>query len=107
VRKVVGGRDLPGVQASKFRDLWDHGNRWQGGDMNQARDRRPGPDRIAEEKEAVENLLNELSGQARRMAQAVMDDPTKGTCALAEELGLSPGRISQLRREILNQYRGC
>src|SRR5580700_4471554 len=40
VRWAMAGRDLPGVQPSKFRDIWDRLDRWQGAGMQNLMDRR-------------------------------------------------------------------
>jgi len=105
VRKVVSGRDLPGVQASHFRDIWENAERWEGGDMNLTRDRAPGPERLAEEAEAYARFKAALNEQERKMVEAVEADLNVGTFDLAELLGRSPGRISQMRRELLAKWR--
>lgn len=100
VRQALAGRDLPGVQASKFRDVWDHFDRWGGAGMEKARDRGPGPERIALWREEYARVKASLSGDRLRMAELIEEDQGLGTGELAELLGKTPGRISQMRREI-------
>lgn len=97
IRQVLSGRRLPGEKA-RGEDALDHRDTWRGGDLGELRDRRPGPDQIAamrEEWEVLQQNLNERQRQMLRLAQSGMR--TKDLAAL---LGISPARVSQLRREI-------
>jgi len=100
VRNVRYGRDLPGVQASKFRDVYDYLTKWDGGDMNLVIDRRPGPERVAEMREEMEAFLATCTEQERAVAETLMGDHGATVAHLADLIGRSQGRVSQIRREL-------
>jgi hypothetical protein len=99
VRHARAGRDLPGIK-SKFRDVWDHLEQWQGGSMGQVVDRRPGPAGQAAWKEELAAILAHLSAAQQELAELVQEEGILRTDELARRLGKTPGRISQMRREI-------
>ena len=98
VRAVWAGRDLPGIAARS--DALDRA--FRGAAMSEVVDRRPGPLHIAAAKEEYERLLASLSERQRLLVEAVADG-TLRTDRLAAALGVSPGRVSQMRREILER----
>jgi hypothetical protein len=101
VRQAMQGRDLPGMQA-KCSDCWRKLKRIDGAGMEGLADRRPGPDREAEKREQAERFLAGLSGRKLRMAEMFMDgSPVK---EVANELNLSPGRITQMRQEVMDEF---
>jgi DNA-binding CsgD family transcriptional regulator len=97
VRAVRAGRDLPGVRDSG-RDALDGAT--QGGGMGELADRRPGPLRMAIAREEYARLVAGLSPRQRLMVDAVAGGAAR-TDRLAAELGVTPGRVSQMRREIM------
>jgi hypothetical protein len=96
VRAALHGRDLPGVCSARRRDVWNRLTRWQGAGMNFVRDRRPGPEKIAQDRDWFRYWLTRLTDQEFRLVW----DAHWGLTGLelAARLQVSPGRISQLRR---------
>ncbi len=103
VRHAIAGRDLPGVQSSRFRDVYDYLCKWDGADMGRAMDRRPGPEEVVQWREELANLIPRLNDQQRELLALVREDGNNGTLALAAHFGKTPSRISQIRREIMNK----
>lgn len=101
-RQVKAGRDLPGVRG-KFRDLWDRADRWGGAGMDNARDPSPGPLERLVAQETLAEVLAGIGPKHRAMAELLMDDGTLGTGDLARLLGVTPGRVSQMRREVMER----
>lgn len=100
VRAVFNGRDLPGCATSTHDAL---NVAWQGAAMGELRDSEPAPDVLAEHRELLERVLAGLSEIKRQ----VMDLRLAGVpgLAIAEELGITPGRVSQISREIAERFR--
>lgn len=104
VRQVMQGRDLPGMVTTGAADVWRRLTRIDGAGMEGLADRRPGPAREAEKREQAERFLAGLTGREKRMADMFMDGcPAK---EVADELNLSPGRITQMRQEAKEAFDG-
>lgn len=88
------GRRLPGERKPWHKDALDRAV--SGAGMDEVRDRRPGPDRLAEMREEWQSLLSKLNKRQRDL----LDLAEMRTSDLAERFGVSAARISQLRREI-------
>ena len=99
VRATRNGRDLPGCGTGSSDALR---RAWQGAAMPEVRDPGPGPDVLAAHREQLERTLAR-SPQRRRVA----DLRIAGTSnkEVAEELGVSPARTSQIAREIVESFR--
>jgi len=102
VRRVLAGRDLPGVCTGRQwgGDPLERPDTYQGGPMGEVPDRRPGPLDLLVGKEALAELRASATEAHRRLIDLVADDQTLGTGELARLLGRSPSRISQMRREL-------
>ena len=101
VRAARAGRDLPGL-AGKFRDIWDRMPHWSGAGMDEVADRRPGPDRIAADREEWQLWLSRLSPSELLLAWDAIDG-VQGK-DIAKRLGLTPARISQMRRAMFSRW---
>lgn len=97
-RAVWCGRDLPGCGVSAD-DVWERFRCWGGGGMEAVADRRPGPQQEAEWREELDAIMARLTADQKKMVRLARKGVTR-TEDLARALGKSPGRISQLRREI-------
>jgi len=107
IRHVMVGRRIPGELDSKdakgrpakrrtYKDALDYA--WRCAAMNQARDPRPGPDKIAEDKDEMDNLTKELSVKHLALIDLMQMDVSNQEAARLLEV--SPGRVSQMRGEI-------
>lgn len=100
VRHTWNGRQLPGV-GKKGRgarqDALDHA--WRCSDMREARDPSPGPLEMAESADEWAMLLGLLN--EKQTAFADICHLGLSNQEIARVLKLSPARISQLRREVL------
>jgi hypothetical protein len=99
VRATRNGRDLPGCGTSVSDALH---RCWQGAGMPEARDPSPGPDVQAADREQLERTLAK-SPQRRRVAELRIAGASNRE--VAEELGVSPSRTSQIAREIAEDFR--
>ena len=99
VRATRNGRDLPGCGTSPS-DALRHA--WQGAGMPEVRDPSPGPDVLAAHREQLERTLAE-SPRQRRVADLLIAGTSNKE--VAEELGVSPARTSQIAREIVESFR--
>ncbi len=99
VRHALEGRDLPGLKRNRGRSVDPLDVAWRCGAMAYVADRSPGPERIAQAKEEWTVFLASLNAKQTAMAVAIMDGITS-TGALAAHLGVSEGRVSQIRREM-------
>ncbi len=95
IKETMAGRQLPGMKA-RGEDALDYA--WRCSTMAEAADRRPGPDRIAQEREEFAILLTRLNAKQT----AFLEIGTTGlkNQDIAHLLGVTPGRVSQMRREI-------
>jgi hypothetical protein len=101
VRFAAAGRDLPGVQPSRKRDALDYAT--QGAGMDEVRDRRPGPDKVAQHREDMEVLKKTLTVREWIMFEAFRNGATNRE--VAKLLEVTPGRISQMVTGILRRWR--
>lgn len=67
-------------------------------------DRRPGPVREVEKREQAERFLAGLTGREKRMADMFMDG--RSAMEVADELNLSPVRITQMRQKAREEFDG-
>lgn len=99
IRKVVGGRQT-GMYQRKT-DALSHA--WLCGLMGEATDRKARrPLEIAALREMLRRLKEAATAVEREMLELLEQEPL-GTGELAERLGKTPGRISQLRRQLFDK----
>lgn len=99
VLAVRRGRRLPGERTKQYGgDALDR-TYWNGAGMQDVKDKRPGPDKLAEWKEEWESLLSKLNDQERRVMMLALEDFR--TMDMAVQLGVSAARVSQIRRAIV------
>ncbi len=101
VRATLHGRDLPGNCWTSPKDALHIA--WQGCGMNEVRDGMPGPDVLAEHREQLERAV---SDEPRLRQLADLRIAGQSNRDVAEELGVTPGRASQLARKIAERFRG-
>lgn len=94
VRHVLAGRDIPGLR-SKFRDAMKH-RETQGARMNGLADRRPGPERTVMASELFDRLWSRMTPREWEMAEMLIDGAANQD--VAERVGISPGRATQIRQ---------
>lgn len=100
VRAARAGRDLPGVTST--RDLWCHWTRWSGAGMQNVMDKRPGPDKVAQDRELLEQFMRDLSDRDRQLVAAFLDGlPAQ---EVARRLDRSPSRVTNLRQELHRKW---
>lgn len=95
ILQTLSGRNMPGKKA-RGEDALDKA--WRCAAMQEARDPGPGPDKIAQEREEWEVLRARLTPRQAGLVQIGHLDISNQE--MAELLGVSPGRVSQMRREI-------
>jgi len=98
--KVMQGRDLPGCGLGSKRDVYNRLKRKSGGASGPLKSKRPAPDRLAAWREAWSLLLSQLDAKKRQALEMMTDDFNVQTRTVAETLGVSSARVSQMRREI-------
>ncbi len=103
IRQVLGGRDVPGVKGR--RDVFDRLANWGGGGMEGVADPLPGPDRLAEDREAWAGLEARESEAAARMVAMTLAGASGKDIAAA--LGVTQGRVSQMKRQAYERFRGA
>jgi hypothetical protein len=103
VRQALSGRDLPEVQSSKFRDIWDHATCWGGAGMQDVVDPAPGPDKLAEDAEAYPVWEACLTNREREAAEMYLEGFRNKD--VAERLGTSQGRATQLRGQMAERWK--
>lgn len=101
VRQVLSGRDVPGVVSSVACNAW---KRTTVGAMKEVRDRRPGPDRLVGWREEFAVVYPTLGRQQRRLVD-LMREEILDNQELAARLGVTEGRVSQLRRKVMERFR--
>jgi hypothetical protein len=99
IRATRNGRDLPGCGTSPS-DALRHS--WQGATMDEVRDGSPGPDVQAAHREQLERTL---AASPRKRGVADLRIAGVSNREIAEELGVSPARTSQISREIAEDFR--
>jgi DNA-directed RNA polymerase specialized sigma24 family protein len=99
--QVWKGRDLPGVQKGWKRDALSHS--LSGAGMDEVLDRRPGPleQMVAAESE---ELLMELATD-RELILIDLFASGKKNNDVAAELGVSAGRVTQMRQRLMEKLR--
>jgi hypothetical protein len=100
---AMHGRDLPGVRSGKSQDAYRL-TQWQGGGMGMVTDRRPGPAEEAEMREEMRNFLAVCNDQERLVAETLIGDHGATVAHLADLIGKSKGRVSQIRRALAERY---
>jgi len=103
VRQAMAGREMPGLLERRRGCKAVRERMVPSGDMAGLAERRPGPERTAAEREHFARFLAALRGNLRTFCQEAAQ--TRRTLDVARKLGLSPGRVSQLRREAMEVYR--
>lgn len=100
IRHVRNGRRIPGESDRQQygKDALDRAY-WNGAGMQEVMDKRPGPDKIAEAKEQWELLLRKVTPRQRRFVELAAEEMR--TIDMARQLGVTPGRVSHMRRAIL------
>ena len=71
--------------------------------MPEVMDRFPGPDVLAEHREAYERTMAELTDRKRQVAEMRLAGMDNGE--IAHLMGLSQARTSQIAREIVERFR--
>jgi DNA-binding CsgD family transcriptional regulator len=61
-------------------------------------DRSPGPEKTVMWQEEYAKLLGSLTQQETELARLTIQEGITGVYELAERLGVTPGRVSQIRR---------
>lgn len=100
VMRVRAERDLPGIR-SKFRDALHKAQRC--GTMEGLPDRYPGPEQIAMDRERYTVVFNSATDRERALIEC-FEAGMKGI-DVAAMFGISPGRVSQIRREMMERDR--
>ncbi len=95
VKQTWSGRGLPGT-GLKERDALDRA--WQGAGMGLVQDKSPGPDKIAQDKDEWEAMVKRLNHKQRILLDRCHLDMSN--LEMARLMGVSPARVSQVRREI-------
>jgi DNA-binding CsgD family transcriptional regulator len=101
IRRVRCGRDLPGCETGENDVLR---RTWLSGPMNEVRDPGPGPAAQAAHREAWELLENDMTEMESRVAALALDGLSG--VQIAERLGRTQGRVSQLRRQVVERWAG-
>lgn len=99
VRAVRHGRDLPGCGTGQA-DALMHSH--QGSGMPEVRDRTPPPDVLADHKERYERVMAGVGEVKKLVAAMRIEGWSNYEIALA--LKVSPGRTSQVAREIVERF---
>ena len=101
VRAAWNGRDLPGCGTHAKDAMW---HVVSSGVIREVRDRRPGPDRLAEMAEEYLRLWADMAETDAIMALHLLNgEPAKDVAA---RLGITPGRLTQRRQELRDRWNG-
>ncbi len=95
VRAVRNGRDLPGCGTSP-KDALNFCS--QGAGMMEVMDHYPGPDKLAGDRELFDRMLTTVADKRKQVAELKMAGLMNKE--VAKQMSLTPGRVSQLAREI-------
>ena len=98
----IWSRDLPGCNASQ-RDIYQRLTKWDGASMALVMDRTPNQDKSTEETDWLLWFATTQLNPQQRMLLELTQDGVETTNELARIMGLSPGRVSRLRREIFEK----
>jgi DNA-binding CsgD family transcriptional regulator len=99
VRRVRCGRDIPDCAVSRADAL---SRSVQGCGMGQVRDGEPTPDLLAADREAMANLVAGMDDQAAKVTHLRLSGVPNQE--IAAELGVSPARISQIARRVVERF---
>jgi DNA-directed RNA polymerase specialized sigma subunit len=97
-KRALKGRDLPGIQNRTKFEAYKL-RKWVGGTMDGLKDPKPGPVKEAIWNEQWELLWESMNDRERAMADAFIDRVPG--IEIAERYGISPGRVAQIRRELM------
>lgn len=100
VRMVRNGRDLAGCGTGQA-DALSHS--LQGCGMGEVLDKEPSPAVLVEHKELLDKILAEVTEIKRQVVELRLQGLSN--IEVAERLGVSPGRTSQIAREIAERFR--
>ena len=100
-RQAMYGRALPGTNPS-VRDALSRPGLIHAGGAGGLVDRSPGPDQTTADREAWGEWVAQLSARELHIVACVLEGMS-GT-AIARRLRLSPGRVSQIRRELVERF---
>jgi hypothetical protein len=101
VRAIRNGRDLPGTATPSTDAL---ARAWLCVPMGDVRDPGPGPDALASHREAMEALEDSFNPTERYVARLAQEGASG--LEIAEAIGRSPGRVSQIKRELAERWAG-
>ncbi len=99
VRATRNGRDLPGC-GTGHADALMHST--QGAGMGDMKDKSPGPDALAAHREQWERMESGLDERRRLAVEMRLEGWSNFEIATA--LGVSPGRTSQMAREVMERF---
>ncbi len=97
---AIAGRDLPGVK--DYTDVFDRLACWGGAGMGQVQDRTPGPDALVSHAEQMARWDARLNPTQRAVIALRLEGLSNGE--VARRVGLTPGRTSQIAREVVEAY---
>jgi len=102
---VYKGRDLPGTGgAGNQLDALDRPDTVWAGDMGGTPDWSPGPERIVEARERLERFSASLTPRDMTIVRGLADGlPGRD---IAREIGVTQGRLSQLKQALRERLRG-
>lgn len=103
VRDARNNKGLPGERRRRKTDRYHHGRFERAGrDLScLLADRAADPADVAEWRDELRAVRGKLGTTARRCIDVWAEDWGVGTHHMAALLGISPGRVSQIRREVL------
>lgn len=104
VRHVLAGRDLPGVQTSHRQDAIERPDTWHGADMGGVTDRRAGPESEAIDAERSARFWDSLTPRERTIARALLNGDKARD--VARRVGISAGRLTQIRQQLRRRWLG-
>lgn len=100
IRAVRNGRDLPGC-GTRARDALHR--TWLGAGMGEVMDKTPAPDVLVASAELYDKIMAEI-GDLNRQVADLRRQGLSGS-EIAQAVGVSRARISQIAREIVERYR--
>lgn len=99
VRHVREGRDVPGVQPFNQGDALDHAWETEAGmGMGMVKDHRPGPDRIASDREEVEALYAIANAKEKALLDMLLNGYEQKE--IAEAMGCWTKEITRMKRRL-------
>jgi hypothetical protein len=100
IRHAMAGRDLPGIKT--YTDVFDRLTCWGGAGMGEVQDRKPGPDALVCHAEQIERWEARLNDTQRAVVALRLEGLSNQE--VARQVGLTPGRTSQIAREVVEAY---